>query len=300
MAPLLTDGVPGLEGIHVLGPPSPWPSLALNDWMDPSTGLVQLPHTRLQQIAGLYDKADADDPRANLVNRIGEAIFPRQQRGKTITYSGVAVGATLSSLRDKVAKMRAACDTLSSNPGGWTITANYDPTYDPTSMVFTAYGIPVGFTSPDVQGSGDQSPSPYQRGFDLSFRLHDPRWWATTPGAISVGGASGTAHVLTMTGTAPSEPTFTFTSGGPTILIHHAELSCQLQLVLPGAMTGPLIINFFHRTITDNGVDVTGYIDWPNTDWWGEAASGSPLLIGTNTITGTGGPWTVSALPAVW
>ena len=290
MAPALTDGVPGLEGVHTLIPPNPWPGCTLNDWMDPSTGkTVQFADltsfTRLQLISGLFDKPDSDDPRVNLVNQIGELPFPRQQRGKTIVYTGVAVGQTLSAMRNKVAAMRAACATASSNPAGWQLSVQYDPTYDPTGMVFYAQGVPIAFTSDDAQGSGDQSPSPYQRPFVLSFRLSDPRFWVGNQ--ITVGNptpiADGTTGTLTMVGTAPSEPTFTVHgsgSGSATIVLKNNTLISDtghgtLQVDLPAAMASgdTLVVNFLARTVTftHSGVahDYSGYIDWSQTDWWG-------------------------------
>jgi hypothetical protein len=317
MAPALTDGVPGLEGIHTLIPPSPWPTCALNDWMDPATGLTytfaaKVSYTRLQLIGGLFDKANADDPRVNLVNQIGELAFPRQQRGKTLVYTGVATGKTLSAMRAKVAALRAATETASSNPDGWTISLAYDPTYDPTGMVFTGYGVPIDFTSDDVLLSPDALPSPHQRPFVLSFRLADPRFWLTSGSPISTGPvARGTSAALTMTGTAPSEPTFTLTgtgSGSATIVLNHSDLARNLQVDLPAAMASgdTLVVNFLQRTVVFTPVatgvphDYSGYIDWSQTDWWGEAAAAQSLVVGVNNLYVTGDGWQCDALPAVW
>ncbi len=321
MAPSLSDGVPGLEGLHEINPPSPWTPVTLNDWMDPATGRTrqwtdQTAFTRLQKITGLHDKPDADDPRVNLVNQIGELAFPRQQRGKTIVYSGVIVGQTLSAMRNLAAALRAAVSSESSDPADWTLAINYDPTYDPTGMVWLGYGMPIAYTSDDVQGSGDATPSAFQRSFDLSFRLSDPRFWlaATT---ITLGVptpiASGTSGTLVMTGTAPSEPTFTVTgtgSGSATILLQNTTISRQLQIILPAAMASgdTLVVNFFARTGTfthaGGSYDYSGYIDWANTDWWGEAAASASLGVGSgfgaNVLKVTGDSWSVSAVPAVW
>lgn len=306
MAPTLADGVPGLEGLHTLAPPSAFfPPFVLNDHEDPTTGLTVLPHTRLQRIAGLYDKPNAADPRVDLVNRIGESAFPRQQRGKTLVYTGVVVGRTLAGMRNKLAKLRAAASDGSNDPLHWSLSAAYNATYDPTGLVFTAYGQPVDFTADEVQGSGDASPSPYQRQFVLSYRMADPRWWVTSA-PVTGGAGDGVPHVLTMPGTAPSEPTFVVTgsgAGAATILIQHTETGRQLQIALPAALAGGelLTVNYFQRTVVSsiNG-DMSGYIDWPNSDAFGEAAAASSMLIGTNTLTVTGDPWTCSSLPACW
>ena len=321
--PALTDGVPGIEAVWTLEAPEPWPDLVLNDWMNTTSGLTvpfttRASFTRLQKIVGLYDKPDSDDPRANLVNRIGEEAFPRQQRGKTLTFSGVAIGATLSAMRAKVAAIKAASATESSEPAGWSVSCAYDSFYDPTGLVFTASGVPIGFTSDEAQGSADQIPSPYQRLFDLSFRLGDPRFWVTSPGPITVGVPtpifSDIAGVLVMTGTAPSEPIFTIYgsgAGSATIVLTNAELIAATghgtwTIVLPAPLDSgdTLVVDFTKRTAvqTHLGVpnDVTGYVVWPSTDWWGEAASSTPMFVGTNTLKATGDSWSCSALPCVW
>ena len=81
------------------------------------------------------------------------------------------------------------------------------------------HGIPVGFTCAAWQPNGEQNPV-YQTPFQLSFRQSDGRFWVTPTGFLcSIGSsgspiADGTSGVLTMTGTAPSEPTFTVYGSG--------------------------------------------------------------------------------------
>lgn len=312
VGPLLEDGVPGLEALHTLNPPGSWPPFTINDWMDPATGLVQLPHSRLQTITGLYDKPDSDDPRVNLVNQIGELAFPRQQRGKSIVYTGVVVGRTLAELRHRVAALRAAASIQSQSPTGWTLSVAYDPTYDPTGLAFVAYGQPIAFTSDESGFDGDASPTAWQQVFILTFRMADPRFWLPAS-VVTAGGDDGSTQVLEMPGTAPSEPIFVVTGSDfadtpTTFLFQHAELGRQMQIILPQQLGGEttLTVDFLQRTVVqqyDEAEDMSGYIDWPNTDWWGEDAAASSLLVGTNTITcSSGGPntWQVSANPAVW
>ena len=320
MAPALTDGVPGIEARHTLTPPSPYSTFTLNDWADPTTGLTVLPHTRLQKIQGLNAKSDADDPRVNLNYQTGETAFPRIPRGKTVTYSGVVVGHTLSAMRAKIGALDACVESGLANPDPWSMVVAYNATYDPTGLTFVGYGLPVGFTCDDEQASGDLSPSPYQRAFDLSFRMRDPRWWVTSDvqsvGYAGGGGswsgiADGTSGVLTMPGLKPSEPIFEIHGSGAgeaAFSITHAELGYQLNFTLPGALdSGDVLwVDFTSRLITlfpDAGdtpseSDYTGYIDWNTTDWFNETTGGS-LLVGTNTITVVGDTWGCKATPAV-
>jgi hypothetical protein len=126
--------------------------------------------------------------------------------------------------------------------------------------------------------------------------------------------ASGVTGTLTMIGTAPSEPTFTVHgsgSGSATIVLTNNTLISDtgrgtLQVDLPTAMASgdQLVVNFLARTVTftHSSVDhdYSGYIDWSQTDWWGEAAAAASLEIGDNVLEVTGDSWECTAVPAVW
>jgi hypothetical protein len=321
MAPSLTDGVPGLEAIHTLTPPSPWPEFALNDWMDPTTGLTrqwanQAAWSQLEKVTGLHDRPDSDDPRVSLVYQVGELPLPRIARGRSITYSGMIAGQTLSDMRAQIAALRAAATSALTSPTAWLINVAYDATYDDSSLVFAAYGIPTGFTCDDEQGQPTLLPSPFQRAFDFTFRQSDGRWWVTPDSFLCTVGTAdspiddGTAGTLTMTGTAPSEPVFSVYgsgSGEATIAAHNTTLGVKVTVNQPAAMSSGdlLVIDFGQRSVTytPNGggaTDYTGYVDWANSDWWWEPASAAPLLIGDQSVKVDGDPWSVSAMPACW
>lgn len=322
MAPQLTDGVPGVEGIHVLTPPSPFSSFALNDWMDPSTGLTrqwteQAAWSELTDVQGIHDMPDQNDPRVQLNYQIGEMPLPRYPRGRTITYSGWVAAQTLSDMRSWVAACRAACASGLTQPTAWMLNVQYDPTYDTSGLVFGAYGVPTAFTCDDSQPSPVTAPSPYVRQFTLTFRQSDGRWWVTPSGfACSVGSsgspiAAGSSGTLTMTGTAPSEPTFYVYgsgSGSATITLANETTGDQLQFVLPSALsTGDLLtVNFGTRTAmytpdgTTTNDDYSGYIDWANSPWWQEIEAVDALLIGDNSLKVTGDTWACAAMPACW
>jgi hypothetical protein len=317
MAPSLTDGVPGLEGQHTLTPPSPFSAITLNanDPMD-NGGTFTEAFARLSDISGIHDKPDADDPRVNLVYQSGELPLPRFQRGRSITYSGTIFAPTLSELRAYVAALRALVSNASNDPTAWVIEVAYDPTYDPTDLVFSGYGIPIDFTCDDKQGDPDAIPSGYNRAFTLTFRQSDGRWWVTSDGALCAVGAEtpvadGTSGTLTMTGTGPTEPTFTIYGSGTgeaTVVITATEVNGKLTIDMPNALNSGdvLSVDFGGRAITyaptGDGptVDWTGYIDWSNTNWWNEADVVTTLLVGDNTLTVAGDPWAATGIPAVW
>lgn len=319
MAPALTDGVPSLEAIHTLSPPSPFSPFTLNDWMSTTTGKTvqwteRTSYSWVKQIEGIHDAPDQDDPRVKLIYQFGELPLPRLARGRTITYSGIIAAQTLAELNAHVAALRACCLNGLVDPTAWLLSVAYNATYDPTGLTFVAYGIPVGFVCPAWVPNGDQIPL-YQRAFQVSFRQSDGRWWVTPSGFLcSVGSsgspiADGSTGVLTLTGTAPSEPTFTVYgsgSGEATVVITGSEVAGKLTIDMPAHLSSgdTLVVNFGQRSVTrtHSGVstDYTGYIDWTNTNWWNEADVPATLYIGTNTLEVVGDPWSATAVPAVW
>ncbi|HZL18631.1 MAG TPA: hypothetical protein VFG23_12890 [Polyangia bacterium] len=318
--PALADGCPGVEGIHTLTPPSPFSTFALNDWMDPATGRTrqwteQAWHTRLTGVEGIHDAPDLDDPRVKLVYQSGELPLPRFGRGRTITYSGILAAQTMSEMRNKVAALRAACLSGLVDPTAWLLNVAYDPTYDTSGLVFSAYGVPVGFTCPDTQVSGNSLPSPYQRAFQLSFRQSDGRWWCTPAGFLCSIGTVGTpigdgvAGTLTLTGTAPSEPIFTVYGSGfgtATAIFTATEINAKLTIDLPAALASgdTLVVDFGQRTVTFThssvSHDYSGFIDYANSNWWNEADVMQSLLIGDNTLEVDCDNWSATAIPATW
>jgi hypothetical protein len=278
-------------------------------WVD------QTAFSSLSGIEGLYSNPDQDDPRVKLNYQAGEIALPRFARGKTLTYSGYVAGQTKSAMNAHIAALRACANSGLTNPPAWTLVAEYNSTYDDSGLAFTAYGVPVGFDCDEVQGAGTLIPSPWQRDFTLSFRMGDPRWWVTPAGFLCSVGSSGTPidggtpGTLTLTGTAPSEPTFTMPSAGDgsaTIVITAAEVAGQLTIDLPDAMADgdTLVVNFMQRTVvfTHSGTshDYSGYIDWANSNWWNEADIAAVLLVGANTLCVTGDRWYATAVPATW
>lgn len=305
MTPTIASGPPGLEGIHTLHLPagtilpSGASSVAMNQWEG------SLPYLQLQRVTGLYDVADADDPRDNLVNQIGEVPYPRLRRGKTLTYSGLVRAASLDDMRSLIATLRA----IASSTQDTTLTLAYDATYAGGALEFTACGQPIAFTCDDDQSSfSPQSvPSPYQRGFTLTYRMRDPRFYATSVAAATAAAAGGTSAVLTVAGLAPSEPTFVLTgpSSGGAVTIQHLGQGKTLAMRPTFALASgdTLTVNFAQRTasLTSAGVttDVSGSIDYTVTDWWDEDAVG--VGAGNNTLEALHvASWTVSAQPAVW
>lgn len=324
--PELADGPPELEGVFIINSPPDNPTVFLNDYMDPNTGNDKVldgstwfSYSRCSEITGLKDKPDADDPRVNLTNRIGERAFPRQQRGKTITFQGRVYADSLQRLRAWQSLVESCAAARSSDPLDWQMFSYYgssvyngDATpYDTAGYFWLAYAIPIGFTMSNKQDVGpDAAPTPYQRAFTLSMRMSDPRWWLNQIGgddaAQTASGGDGDSAGLFLDGSAPSEPTFTITGtggGSATILLEHIDLGRQLQIAMDSELDADelLVVDFFNRKVTRGGDDYTGYVDWPNTDWWGEAASGQPMIYGsTNTLQVSGDPWAVSAYQACW
>lgn len=322
MAPQLSDGVPGLEAVHTLTPPSPYSSFALNDWLNDSTGETyqwtdQSAYTLLTEITGIHDAPDSDDQRVDLIYQHGELPLPRFARGRTITYSGIVYGQTLSDMRNMAAAIRACVTSALTQPTAWLVSVAYDTDYDDTGMEWLAYGIPLTFTCDDSQPDPTAAPTEFQRAFTLTFRQSDGRWWQVADSFLcTVGSAdspidSGTEGTLTMTGTAPSEPTFTVYGtgeGDATIVLENVTTGDELTFDLASAMNDgdQLVVTFGNRsaiyTPAGDGtpLDYTGFIDWANSSWWEEIASAESLLIGSQSLQVTGDQWSCSAYPACW
>jgi len=320
MAPSLTDGAPGIEGLHTLAPPSPFSTFTLNDWMDPSTGKTrtwadQAAWTRVETIEGLHSAPEMDDPRVKKVYQRGEKPLPRLPRGKTITYHASVFAETKADMNARLAEIRTACMAGLIDPEDWTLVATYNSTYDATGLEFTAYGIPVGFECDEGGYVGDTIPSPWRADFMLSYRMSDGVWLVTNSGALCSVGSSGSPiddgsnGTLAMTGTAPAEPVFTVYgsgSGEATVVFTGSEVGGKLTVDLPAHMASgdTLVVDFHARTVTfthsATAHDYSGYIDWANTNWWNEADVPATLLIGDNTLNVAGDPWSATARPAVW
>ena len=287
----LADGPLGLEGRHTFN------GITVNDIAG------GLPYLKADRITGLHDVADADDPRDQNADQIGETAYPTLLRGKTVVYNGRVMGRTLLEARALATALRAAASSRADMP------LAISPHPDLGGPTLTAYGRPIACPIDDEQTLPPEAlPTPYQRPFVLSFRLRDPRFFdLSAPDAA--GAAAGTPAFLGMTGPvaadggAPGEPVFTV--NGPTtaaVVLRHLGMSLELAFLPALALAGGdiLTVDFLARQARVGATDVAGYVDWANSNWWDSDRIGLIPGIAQQVQVDGAGAWTVSAYNAVW
>lgn len=274
MTVALTDGVLGLEAIHVWTP-SNGPALTLND-------LSQRFRIKFDRMTGLKSLPEAENNSFLRTARIGETLLPSLVRGKTITIDGRLQAATMADLRQMQWNMSRAFGERDIE-GTWSASPHQDYG-DNTHYWQTIARVLQLDTDEELTRGRTSLPSPYQTRFLLGLRLADPRWTWTDQ---QVSPTNAGQVTVTNQGNAPADPTITVTrSGAGTVTITNDTTGRLLQFAsLPG--TGTLVVNFAARTVTLGGADARTYLDSYASTWWDRGAEG--LRSGANTIKQTGG-----------
>jgi hypothetical protein len=246
---------------------------ATHNWRD---GLIvfgdnqgALPRFKLDSIKGLWSTPDSDDNRRPLYGQMGEYPTPARIGGKTIVYTGRLQAADLGELEYWAQIFKHAQHT--------------GPQLPVADMVITRHpdlgGHDYRFTGRLVQAEMDDeqdaaanaSPTPWQRGFVVSFRLGDPRIYVTDvlyqqESNVGNGNNNPTLNVANA-GLYDAVPIIRIT--GPIV---------QPRISRPGALlafdfalgAGEWAdIDFATRTVTKNtGADLTLQRDAANSTWW--------------------------------
>jgi hypothetical protein len=281
---VLLDGPLGLEGTHTVN------GFTFNDRAG------GLPMAVLSKITGLHDMSDADDPRNELTEQIGELPYPTLRRGKTLVYNGDPtkaggiIAADLMQVRALASSFRAAASSTLD------MALAIAPHPDFGGPTLTGFGRPSALTIDDEIVMDSNNPWGEGRAFIFSFRMRDPRFFDLAD-SVDASAADGTAATMDMPGNAPSEPTFAIVAPGGVVTLENVTLSRTLTF-LATLPSGALAVNFGSRTCSIGSADVAGHIDWDNTNWWDEDAVS--LQPGTNSVKVTGGAWAATAYPAVW
>jgi hypothetical protein len=261
-------GILGIEGIHV------WNGVELNRQLS-DAGAVRWPLVRFNRITGLLGLPEADDNRAPATGRIGEIVYPGFPRGRTITYEGTVYGRDLLELRGAVASLRG---TFSERSAQGMMVVKPHPTVGGAQFYY--YARPIAFDIDDEQVVGYESmPSAWQRGFILSLRQADPRYWHSVQKNSGSQGPGATPTV-TNDGNAPTD--FGITVEGPIsddFVIERYGNPDARKLLLNNVSVGGgdhLAINMGARSIrrmSDNA-DLTGKLVFEESDWWNEGVWG--------------------------
>jgi len=285
MGVILTDGVLGLEATWVFN------SFTMNDRAGGP------PWTELTQIDNPSgDFVEASTPASG---PYGEIPIRARMGGKSLTFTGTMRTGGLQALR----ALGASFKTASSITDQTQMLVTPHPSWG--TVAWTIFGRPIAFASPEKQ---DRSPwaagSAYQRDFVLTFHARDPRAFAL--GLSQTAGAADTVSAtITPGGRAPTEPIFTIAGpAGATLVLTHNGTGRKITFTSLPLLAGHNLIADFggtqeRRTFTIDGVDVSGFINWAQTDWLRDDTFG--LAPGANSVKSAGaGAWTVGAFPAVF
>jgi hypothetical protein len=280
-------GVLGLEAVHT------WRgAIALNT----QTGF---PRVELDRITGLHSLPEADDNREAATGRIGEIGYLSLPRGKTITYEGRIVGASLHQLRAHGTLLRAYFADRT--------TAHKMSIASPLGSVAFWYDARVlAFDMDDDQTfSTWASPSPYQRPFVLSLRQLDPRYYRDQSPAAYSGNSGETVTVSYGEGNAVTPPywrIFGPVTDGDVTLERTDNPDARQVVFRDLTIANGQVFRFNHinrmlKRESDNA-DFTDKLDFAATTWWDPATT--DLNPGVTHIRATGAPWSFHFWPAVW
>lgn len=305
-APGIDAGVLGLEARHTwygdLGPVALnylWDDdgkravLAINGQSVRADRVGAAALYRLTRIQGLHARADAEDNRAALTGRLGEEIYPSQMRGKTVTYEGTIVGATLADLRRAEAQLRRA---TAGTYSGYMVVEPH-PTYGAVPYAYFARCTQLDIAD-EVTTSATSTWGPHQRNFVLAFRQHDPRYyvWEQRTDTANANGLVGTT--ITNQGTAPSDPIITVRpvlgghisnlevnndTIGAVLALDSAISGAGITLNFLTGVNGYITINFLNRSIVnETGFSLLRCLDIGSSTWWDDGVMG--LAPGDNLI----------------
>lgn len=307
MAHVPADGVLGLEGRHELKGGDQMPPGAGNEYsvfmygrMRPDLGSSW---TKIDRITGLHSLGDADDPREPAEGRIGEVIYPAEERGKTFVYEGRHVGTTLKNERQRSTTFRrAARESRRRRNGSMTVVHPAD-----TSVGYGTGIRVMAYDQDEEQTRTQHAVYPWQREFVMAVRAHDPRWvWY--PIEDELANAAGATVVLNNQGNAEADLKFTIraTADPLSVVVENLTLGTKLKfdlMPMPGGIDRRLRIDWPQRAAVrpdalepnnNPNTDMMPYLDHAASDWWNAGESG--LGPGNNSIKVSGtnvGTWDV-------
>lgn len=280
-APALTllEGPPGLHGWHTLR------AVVINA----RTGGVW-PRFKLTGMTGFRDRADIDDNRASNTGRVGESVYPGLERGKTVVMQGIIQAKSVVDLD--------LARTLFVGSAGPVDATNMHHTAPSArgGVEFDSFVRVIDYTcEEDFTYVPTSLPSPWQRNFTLTYRMHHPYFFETTNPHTAT---DASALSLTNGGNAPTEPKFTIThTAGDDITITNTTTGKLLKFVnCPG---GDLIVVFIDRTAKVGSTDCIPLLDDTLSTWWDEGADGLTPGVNAITISGASGSTTADWLDAV-
>ncbi len=152
------------------------------------------PRLKLTKIAGLRALGDLDVDAEQASGRRGEVPRSAQRSGKTVVYSGTIQARDLAEMRAAEESMLAAFDTTSERE----MVIAPDPAYASGSRSYAARCIECEIDDEQRYGPRRVLSGGYERDFDLTLRLSDPRIYdAAAQTQASTAGANQTTNLAT-------------------------------------------------------------------------------------------------------
>lgn len=283
----VADGILGKEAVHIWTPFT-GAALALNN-------LGATPRYMFETITGLHDLPDADNFRSNRIAAIGELTHPSGVRGKTVVYEGVIQARNSQEMRAMSNAMRTA---FSERSREGTMTAVPHVAYGSEYHAYTARVESLKIDDSDIVINDGHPRSVYQRGFMLSLRQSDPRYYLPAH-AVSEESDSGSVNVTNI-GSAHVDPIITIGGAFGTTAIGR-QGGPVLVVDLTTGDVEELVFDFWARTVTVNNgeTDVSSQINVMSSNWWDALVEGIPK--GDSLVSHVGGTFiTVEFTPASW
>lgn len=249
-------GLAGLEAVHS------WDDLiVLNE--------PALPRVKLDKISGLFGTPDFVAQQDPMMGRIGELPRFSVKRGRTISYEGRVMGRSRVELRQLLTLMGLAFARTDERK--MTVTTNPALGGD----AYTFEGRVLDYQSIESQDVGPHGPTlGWQRPFTLAIRCADPRYYALDANNETVPrGPSG--HNCPNVGTAPTDPVVVLVGPYDAATLTNATVQGTLHFTTPITAGQFLVVDFKHRTITDeDGNDARSHLDLVGSTWWDAGIDG--------------------------
>jgi hypothetical protein len=262
----IADGYPGLEApITVNG-------VALNARPWATTG-----HVKLDRITGGYSLAEIEDQRTTRGGEAGEDPLPTTRIGRTIVYEARVRARTLAGLRQTHRALRQAVRERSAEQR---FVLDGDPDWE-------FYARVMQCDSDDEQFTGNTHVWPFQRRVTLGLRLSDPRVY--TVAEESTGAANGAGATVTNQGITDTLPRIELAAiaAGTDLIVTRPGYTLRFDDLPAGAV----VLNFKGRSVTVDGIDVSGHLNVAASNWWDENAEGIPP--GAHVVSVDGGGWAI-------
>jgi hypothetical protein len=243
-------------------------------------------------IGGWFSTPDADEPDNDVpAGRIGERIYPRATRGKTLTYNLRFKGSQSGGYNNMGDNLVAYTGIFSdvSSLGLMVVT----PWPGHGTEIWGTFARALDFDADDVQLFGPtRVPSPWLREPILTIRQLDGLWLhlnesGTFLQAMEWNNLSGNSTTVDNTGTAPTPPSITVfdVAAGDDLHVGRDATGAYPEEDLwfrdpvgAAGMTGThdVTIDFSQRKAFAETTDVTSCYDAGASTWWDEFKPGVP------------------------